>query len=241
MSLSESFETIVSTRRAVRKYHASDYNPEAVSKSLKRAQMAPSSSNMQLWEMYRVSSAEKIKEVSFCCLGQNTTETAKEIVVVVARPDLWKSRAEANLNHVKSVHGDRPSFRGQSALKYYSKLMPLLYNNDFLGFRGLMKKIFVTIAGFKRPMVRQVTETDMRIVVHKSAALAAQTFMLSMTAEGHDTCPVEGMDSKRLKKLLQLPSKAEINMVISCGKRIPEGIYGERFRIPLAEMIKQVD
>ncbi len=162
------FDEIVRTRRAVRKYHSTDYNPDAVTRSLERAQLAPSSSNMQLWEMYRVSSAEKIKEVSFCCLGQNTTETAKEIVVVVARPDLWKSRAEANLNHVKSVHGDRPSFRGQSALKYYSKLMPLLYNNDFLGFRGLMKKVFVTIAGFKRPMVRQVTGTDMRIVVHNS-------------------------------------------------------------------------
>ena len=226
MNHTMTFDEIVRTRRAVRKYHSTDYNPDAATRSLERAQLAPSSSNMQLWEMYRVSSAEKINEVSFCCLGQNTTETAKEIIVVVARPDLWKSRAEANLNHVKSVHGDRPSFRGQSALKYYSKLMPLLYNNDFLGFRGLMKKIFVSIAGFKRPMVRQVTGTDMRIVVHKSAALAAQTFMLSMTAEGHDTCPVEGMDSKRLKKLLQLPSKAEINMVISCGKRIPEGIYG---------------
>jgi hypothetical protein len=49
------------------------------------------------------------------------------------------------------------------------------------------------------------------------------------------------MDSKRLKKLLNLPRKAEINMVISCGKRIPEGIYGDRFRIPLTEMVKQVD
>jgi len=65
--------------------------------------------------------------------------------------------------------------------------------------------------------------------------------MLSMSAEDHDTCPVEGMDSKRLKKLLNLPRKAEINMVISCGKRIPEGIYGDRFRIPLSEMVKQVD
>ena len=241
MNNSEAFNQIVKTRRAVRKYHPTDYNPIAVTNSLERAQLAPSSSNMQLWEMYRVSTPEKIKEVSFCCLGQNTTETAKEIIVVVARRDLWRQRAEANLNHVKNVHGDRPSFRGQSALKYYSKLMPLLYNNDFLGFRGLMKKIFVTIAGFKRPMVRQVTGTDMRIVVHKSAALAAQTFMLSMSAEGHDTCPVEGMDSKRLKQLLNLPRKAEINMVISCGKRIPEGIYGERFRIPLSEMVKQVD
>lgn len=68
--------------------------------------------------------------------------------------------------------------------------------------------------------------------------MAAQTFMLSMVAEGHDTCPVEGFDSVRVKKILQLPSRAEINMVITCGKRIPEGIYGDRFRVPSEWVVK---
>jgi nitroreductase len=67
--------------------------------------------------------------------------------------------------------------------------------------------------------------------------LAAQTFMLSMVAEGHDTCPVEGFDSVRVKRLLHLPRKAEINMVITCGKRVPEGIYGPRFRVPIDEVV----
>ncbi|MEN9393989.1 MAG: hypothetical protein RL362_210 [Bacteroidota bacterium] len=239
MSLSESFETIVNTRRAVRKFHESDYNPESVTKSLKRAQLAPSSSNMQLWEFYRVSDPKQLAELSTICMGQNTTATAKESIVVVARPDLWRKRAEANMDNVKRVHGDRPSFRGQSALDYYGKLMPLLYNNDALGIRGLFKKIYVSIVGLKKPMVRQVTATDIRIVAHKSAALAAQTFMLSMVAEGHDTCPVEGFDSVRLKRFLNLPSKAEVNMVITCGKRIPEGIYGERFRVPESDVVFQ--
>ena len=89
--------------------------------------------------------------------------------------------------------------------------------------------------------MREVGGKDVRVVIHKSAALAAQTFMLSMTAEGHDTCPVEGFDSKRLKKLLNLPHRAEINMVITCGKRIPEGVYGERFRVPLEEVVFEAD
>jgi nitroreductase len=115
--------------------------------------------------------------------------------------------------------------------------MPILYNNDPLGIRGGIKMLVAWFIGLRRPMVRQVNRTDMRIVAHKSAALAAQTFMLSMVAEGHDTCPVEGFDSKRLRKLLNLPSRAEINMVITCGKRIPEGIYGPRFRVPLEEVV----
>jgi nitroreductase len=235
----ECFNTIVHTRRAVRKFDPTDYDPQAVTRSLERAHLAPSSSNMQLWEFYRVSTPDTMKLLSRFCMGQNTTETAREIIVVVVRPDLWKRRAQSNFNFVKENLGDRPAFKGRSALSYYSKLMPMLYNNDVLGIRGAIKKLVAWFIGLRRPMVRQVSGTDMRIVAHKSAALAAQTFMLSMVAEGHDTCPVEGFDSKRVKRLLNLPRRAEINMVITCGKRIPEGIYGPRFRVPLSEVVFQ--
>ena len=233
------FESIVNNRRAVRKFDPTDYDPLSVTRSLERAHLAPSSSNMQLWEFYRVSTPDTMKLLSKFCMGQNTTETAREMIVVVARPDLWRRRAQSNFNFVKENLGDRPAFKGRSALSYYSKLMPMLYNNDALGIRGAIKKLVAWFIGLRRPMVRQVSGTDMRIVAHKSAALAAQTFMLSMVAEGHDTCPVEGFDSKRVKQLLNLPRRAEINMVITCGKRIPEGIYGPRFRVPLSEVVFQ--
>jgi nitroreductase len=106
-----------------------------------------------------------------------------------------------------------------------------------MGIRGFLKKCFVFFRGLKRPMVREVSGADVRVIAHKSVALAAQTFMLSMTAEGHDTCPVEGFDSVRIKKWMNLPHGAEINMIITCGKRLPEGIYNERFRLPLDEVV----
>jgi len=237
---SEIFNSIVHTRRAVRKFNPTDYNPDAVTRSLERAHLAPNSSNMQLWEFYRVSSTDAMKQLSHFCMGQNTTETAREMIVVVARPDLWRRRAKSNLDFVKENLGDRPAFKGRSALGYYGKLIPMLYNNDLMGIRGGIKKVVAWLIGLRRPMVREVSGTDIRIVTHKSAALAAQTFMLSMVAEGHDTCPVEGFDSKRVKRLLNLPRRAEINMVITCGKRIPEGIYGPRFRVPLNEVVFDV-
>ena len=75
------------------------------------------------------------------------------------------------------------------------------------------------------------------IVVQKSTALAAQTFMLSITAEGFESLPMEGLDAKRLKKFLGLPKKSEINMAIAVGKGTPEGLRGERFRIPYEEVV----
>ena len=77
----------------------------------------------------------------------------------------------------------------------------------------------------------------MRIVAHKSAGLAAQNFMISMAAIGYDTCPMEGSDTLRVKKILNINSNAEINMVISCGIREERGVYGPRFRVPLEEYL----
>jgi nitroreductase len=51
------------------------------------------------------------------------------------------------------------------------------------------------------------------------AALAAQNFMISMAAVNYDTCPMEGFDSLRVKKILNLPA-AEINMIIGFVKNL---------------------
>ena len=64
--------------------------------------------------------------------------------------------------------------------------------------------------------------------------------MLSMTEIGYDTCPMEGSDTSRIKKILNLPSSAEINMVIGCGIRDERGIYSERYRIPFKDVDKDI-
>jgi nitroreductase len=82
--------------------------------------------------------------------------------------------------------------------------------------------------------------TDVKVVTHKSVALAAQNFMLSMNEIGYDTCPMEGSDTTRVKKILNLPRKAEITMIIGCGIKDEKGIYAPRFRVALDEVYKRV-
>jgi nitroreductase len=74
-------------------------------------------------------------------------------------------------------------------------------------------------------------------MAHKSCALAAQTFMLSIAAEGLESCPMEGFDAVRVKKALDLPSGAEINMIIAVGKGTEEGVWGPRFRLPYEDVV----
>jgi nitroreductase len=80
-----------------------------------------------------------------------------------------------------------------------------------------------------------------RVVVHKTCALAAQTFMLAMANEQYDTCPMEGFDSRKVKKILDLPFGAEINMVISCGIREEQGVWGDRMRVPFNEVYQRIE
>jgi nitroreductase len=100
----------------------------------------------------------------------------------------------------------------------------------------MIKFLFFKAIGMFSPIYREARQSDMRIVAHKSAGLAAQNFMISMAAIHYDTCPMEGFDSLIVKKILDLPSSSEINMIIACGLREDTGVYGERFRVPFEEV-----
>lgn len=242
MEKHENFTDALNYRRSVRVYDDSrEIEDDIVKKCIQQATLAPNSSNMQLWEFHHVTSKDLVRELAVACLGQPAATTAKQMVVVVVRKDLWKWRAKSNLHNIQQLFANNPkekqSSREKFALNYYGKLMPFVYG-EFLGLFGYLKFFISWLTGIFRPTYRQLRQSDMRIVAHKSAALAAQTFMLGMAAEGYDTCPMEGTDTLRIKKILKLPLSSEINMAISCGIRKPEGVYGERFRIPFEEVYK---
>jgi nitroreductase len=237
----EIFDEIVNARRSVRIYDTNVKVPdEVVKRSLSRALLAPNSSNLQLWELYWVKSPDKKEALAKICLGQKAATTASELIVVVTRKDKWKERSEFVFGESEKSFTNVPEKQQKLVKVYYKQLIPLLYSKTPLDVSGSVKKVMTTVKGLSGPTMREVTEEDMRVVVHKSAALAAQTFMLSIKAEGYDTCPMEGFDSLKAKKLLKLPAGAEINMIISVGLGKPEGIYGKRLRVPEKEVIFEV-
>jgi nitroreductase len=229
------FSEIVKKRRSMRKYDQTfAFDHEAVQRSLELAVLAPNSSNMQMWEFYRIISPALKTEVAKICMGQGAAKTASEIVVFVTRQDKYKERASWNLATKKSLN---PAKGIEKDEKYYGKQMPVFYKYDAFGLSTLFRWAFSTYTGLKKPFMRQYSQGDLRTILHKTIALAAQTFMLAMVDEGYDTCPMEGFDEIRLKKLLKLPKMAEVSMVIACGKGLPEGIYTPRLRVPNEDVI----
>ncbi len=234
------FEELLNYRRSVRRYSATPIDSEKVKQCLMQATLAPNSSNMQLWEFYHVTDPDKLKQLTAACLNQQAAATAQQIVVFVTRQDLYRKRA-AKMSELETlnVQQNSPKEKQEKRIKrwklYYGTVMPFLYSR-FLGIFGFFRKIMVIIIGLFRPITYQVSENDMRVVVHKTCALAAQTFMLAMANQGYDTCPLEGFDSKKVKRILNLPLGAEVNMVIPCGIRDEGGIWGDRMRIPFDEI-----
>ena len=239
--MNKSVSEAIKDRRSVRKYKDEEIDAEKVKKCIENATLAPNSSNMQLWEFIHVTDKNILKKIAYACFNQNAAKTSKNMVVFVARRDKWRSRAKENLNFLENLfdkqekEGIDVKKRRNLSRRYYKKIMPTIYS-DFFGIIGIYKKLISYVIGLFRPIYREVLYSDLKVVTHKSVALAAQNFMLSMTSKGYDTCPMEGFDSLRVKNALSLPISSEINMIISCGVRDDKGVYGDQIRVPFEDV-----
>ncbi len=236
--MNTAFQKIIEFRRSNRKFDPNvDVPHEIIRTSLERAILSPNSSNMQLWEFHWIQSEEALKAMVPLCLGQQAATTAKQIVVFVTRKDKWRERAKWNLDRIKDTIKGEPTKVHKMAIRYYGTIMPLLYRSDLLGINTLIRRCISFFIGLRKPFYRAGGTCSQRITVHKSCALAAQTFMLSIAAEGFHSCPMEGFDEKRVKQFLGLPKGAEINMIISVGLGTEAGIWGNRYRVPYDEVV----
>ena len=233
------FFELVNKRRSVRKFKDEKVPKEVITKSLDAALLAPNSSNLQPWEFYWVKNERKKLKLVEACFSQNAAKTAQELIVAVSRIDTWKRNKNLLIEDYKKRNKFLPVVD-----RYYNKLIPLSYVHDSFGLTGIIKKIFsifIGIVGIFKPMPRgPIFKSDVFEIVTKTTALACQNFMMAIVAQGYDSCPMEGFDHTRIKKLLNLNSKSHIVMVLAVGKGDSKGIYGERFRIDNKFVIKEV-
>jgi len=230
------FIKLIESRRSVRVFTDENVEHNDLKECLELALLAPTSSNLQCWEFYWVQSKDKKAKLKKYCLDQSAATTAQEFIVCVARTDTWKKNQNSIIEYLYSKESTP-----KSALKYYEKVVPLVYSQGPFGLFGLFKKIAIFFIGMFKVIPREPSSSsDMRVWSHKTTALACQNLMLALRAYGYDSCPMEGMDSKRIKSLLRLPNKAEICMVVSVGKRNTNGVYGKRFRLDSEKFIKIV-
>ncbi|MES2615917.1 MAG: nitroreductase family protein [Bdellovibrionota bacterium] len=232
----EEFIKVVQSRRSVRVFEKTNIPEDVINSCLDLALLAPNSSNLQPWGFYWVRTQEKKDAIVEACLSQPAAKTAAELIVCVARIGTWKENSHKMIE-ILEKYPQAP----KQALDYYKRLVPLVYTQGIFGLFGLLKKIILFIRGFKFVTVREPTsKSEMITWATKSASLACENLMLALRAYSYDSCPMEGFDSCRIKKILNLPKDAYITMVIGAGKRAPNGVYGPQIRFDRKNFITEV-
>jgi nitroreductase len=222
----EEFRKVVKSRRSIRKFTNKPIPKAVLDDCLDLAMLAPNSSNLQPWGFYVVQTPARREALVRACLSQNAAKTAAELIVVVARTGTYLENARLNL-----AEWPGPMPLPRIMRDYYAKLVPLYYTQGPLGSFGLIKKGVARVAGRFKPTPRgPYSHAEMKVWAVKSTALAAENLMLAMRAYGFDTCPMEGFDEARVRRLLKLPSDAHVVMVLGCGERAEDGVYYPQMR-----------
>ncbi len=221
------FYAAVESRRTVRDFLPDPVPQEVLDRALDAARLAPSSSNLQPWEFVIIRDPAIRRSAEAACLDQGPAKTAPVLIALVTHRDTWRRNRDEIL---RTFEGRRPLRPSQAS--YYKRIIPLIYTTGPFGILGPFKRAFSRVASLFKPTPNLMSREDIRIMAHKSTALAAATFMLALRAEGYDSCPMEGFDPWRAKALLDLPRGAELNMFLAVGQRSDKGVWGDRVLLP---------
>ena len=229
------FFAAVEARRTVRDFLPDPVPQEILDRALDAARLAPSSSNLQPWEFVIIRDPNTRQAANAACLDQIPAKTAPLLIALVTHRDTWRR----NRDEIVRIFESRGPLRPSQA-SYYRRIIPMIYTVGPFGMLGPVKRIFSRVASLFKPTPNLMAREDVRIMAHKSTALAAATFMLALRAEGYDTCPMEGFDPWRAKALLGLPRGAEVNMFLAVGKRSDKGVWWDRMLMPREWAVREI-
>ena len=126
--MEKSVTDAINFRRSVRKFDPNkEIDTEIVKKCIENGVLAPTSSNLQLWEFYHITNKDLLRKVSKICFDQPAASTAKQIVITLVRRDLWKKRANQNIDFFDSKKQKLNQRQYDLTKKYYTRFRISLY------------------------------------------------------------------------------------------------------------------
>ena len=220
-------------RRAIRKFAPTPIPEDEVQALLAEAAFAPSSGNLQPYELHWIRTPALKAGIAQACNGQKAAASATDLVVVVASPALGKRTAAAQLAHVETSTALEPNSKA-----YYRKQIGMFQKILGLGSSALWSPLLF-VAALVRPSLSllPIGHIGSRHWAARNAIFAAQTLMLGAAAKGIDSCPMEGFSAAKLAQLLGLPRGTVIPIVIALGYRADDARIEERWRRPLSELV----
>jgi len=228
----QALRALIEQRRAVRRFTAEQVPDAVIRDCLELAILAPNSCNLQPWSFQVIRDEQLLQRLRPVCMGQQAAK-APLIIVVLARPDCWRDSCEQIIAQWPEPEVPAP------IRHFYSKTAPFQYNQGWLGWRGLLKRQLVRVLGWRRALMRTPnSHAQMRLWAVKSTALAAENLMLALQSHGYCSCPLEGFDEVRLRRVLDIPRAAVPVMLLAVGKPGERAVYNPRLRFPLEQRVE---
>lgn len=218
-------------RRAIRDFDGAPIPDAVVRELLAEALLAPSSGNLQPYQLHWLRDPAKKARVAEACEAQRAAASASTLIVVVASRRLATGTAAAQLRHVESS----TSLDEKSRAYYRAQLRKF---SRFLRIAPLLAplRLLLSLLHPARSLL-PLGPAGVRHWTARSGIYAAQTLLLAASARGLDTCPMEGFDAAQVASLLELPRGSVIPIVIALGHRRSDARIEPRWRRPLAEAV----
>lgn len=212
MQENQTFE-VIRSRQAVRRFSQREVPLGLLQQLLDLANRAPSGFNLQPWHFIVVGDPVLRKLLSHVALDQQQVLEAPITIVFLANPDTWKT----TYKKILELALQRGTMTEARVEKYKRATQLQFFLGPFALF-GWIKSIFVVLRRLRKPTPTVVTsKQDAGHYVMAQTMLCAATFMLAAKAAGLDTCPMEGFDEYRIKKLLKIPPSMRVPIIIPIG------------------------
>jgi nitroreductase len=221
------FCRINQARRAVRDFAPTPVAADDVRAILAEAQLAPSSGNLQPYQLVWVRDPDLRARVAAACDGQRAAASAPVLIAVTAAPALARRTLDAQLAYV-----DTAPALDDRARAYYRR--------HLTGFRRFLRLAPLalwsplhTLVALLAPALSllPVGPLGLRHWAARSAIYAAQTLLLATAA------PLGAFSAPMAARLLGLPRGHVVPLVVAIGHRAGNARIEPRWRLPFANAV----
>jgi len=197
--------------------------------------LAPSSGNLQPFQMHWLRDPTLKAAVASACNGQRAAVSSSTLVVVAASPRLALSTADQQLANI-----DNSNALTEESKAYHRKQQITFRRVLGLGSWAVWTPL-VFLAGLLKPSLSllPIGPIGGRHWAARNATFAAQTLMLAAAARGIDSCPMEGFSASKIVDLLGLSRGTVIPMVIAFGYRAEDARIESQWRRKISDVVTE--
>ena len=224
---------VIRKRQAVRRFSSRPIPDPLLHELLELTNRAPSGFNLQPWHFVVVVDHEVKRLLHHIAMDQIQVAEAPVTVVFVADPDSWKKPYDKVLQ--------KGTTAGVISKQYAEQLrnsVSLVFRHGPFGLVGFIKKIAMPIRRLSKPTPHTITSrSDAVAYVRSQTMLAVGTFLLAAESAGLASCPMEGFDEDRLKRLLAIPRRMTVPAIVTIGYMVDGDTTPYSVRTSLEEKV----